>query len=65
MLRLPVTIAAMRAVEVRFSKKDVGITLEALSHRQQGLVRWLAWEKARKDGIAKGGMWGFEGEPRG
>jgi hypothetical protein len=55
----------MRAVEVRFSKKDVGITLEALSHRQQGLVRWLAWEKARKDWIAKGGMWGFEGEPRG
>jgi hypothetical protein len=54
----------MGAAEVRFSKKNVGITLEAWSHRQQGLARWLAWEKARKDRFAKRGMWESGGEPR-
>jgi hypothetical protein len=53
----------MGAAEVRFSKKNVGITLEAWSHRQQGLARWLAWEKAGQDWLAKGGEFG--GEPWG
>jgi hypothetical protein len=50
----PATIAAMGSAEVRFSKNSVEIALEGWSHRQQGLVRWLAWEKARKDWLAKG-----------
>jgi hypothetical protein len=39
----------MGAAEVNFSKKNLGITLEELPHRQQGLARWLAWMKARND----------------
>jgi hypothetical protein len=48
-----------------FEKNTAVIALEAWPHRQKGLVRWLAWEKARKDWLAKGGMWGSGGEPRG
>jgi hypothetical protein len=55
----------MGAAEVRFSKKNIGIALEAWSHRQQGLERWLAWEKAWMDWLAKGGHVGVWGEPRG
>ena len=55
----------MDAAEVCFSKKYVEITLKAWSHRQQGLARWLAWEKARKDWLAKGGYMGVWGRAAG